>query len=74
MSSPAITVTEHMPYMEIARLFIEKSINRTPVVDQEGRLVGIVSRADILEATQAHQLQDFPSTRLNHVRELFCVK
>jgi len=52
MSSPAITVTEHVSYMEIARLFIDKAINRAPVVDQEGHLMGIVSRADILEATQ----------------------
>ena len=52
MSSPAITVTEQATYREITRLFIEKAINRAPVVDQEGHLVGIVSRADILEATQ----------------------
>jgi CBS domain-containing protein len=52
MSSPAITVTEHVTYMEIARLFIENAINRTPVVDQQGHLLGIVSRADILEATR----------------------
>jgi CBS domain-containing membrane protein len=53
MSSPAITVTEQATTMEITRLFIEKAINRAPVVDQQGHLVGIVSRADILEATQA---------------------
>jgi CBS domain-containing membrane protein len=52
MSSPAITVTEQMTYLEIARLFMEKAINRAPVVDQEGHLLGIVSRADILEATR----------------------
>jgi CBS-domain-containing membrane protein len=53
MSSPAITVTEQATYTEITRLFLEKGINRAPVVDQQGHLVGIVSRADILEATQA---------------------
>ena len=51
MTSPAIAVGERATYMEVAQLFHEKGINRAPVVDQEGRLVGIVSRADIVRAT-----------------------
>ncbi|MGQ9858095.1 MAG: CBS domain-containing protein [Thermodesulfobacteriota bacterium] len=50
MSSPAVTVLEETPAVEIARIFNLKRINRVPVVDHEGRLVGIVSRADILKA------------------------
>jgi CBS domain-containing membrane protein len=52
MSSPAIAVGESATYMEVARLFHDKSINRAPVIDRVGRLVGIVSRADIVRATQ----------------------
>jgi len=36
--------------MEIAEIFTEKGINRVPVVDPEGRLIGIVSRADTVRA------------------------
>ena len=48
MTSPAITVEEETPVAEIARIFKEKNINRVPVTDQSGRLVGIVSRADLV--------------------------
>lgn len=49
MNSPAVTVTEDTPVIEIAALFKEKAINRAPVLDAQGRLTGIVSRGDLLE-------------------------
>jgi CBS domain-containing protein len=51
MNSPAIAVTEDTPVIEIMRLFKEKSINRAPVLDSQGRLSGIVSRGDLLDLT-----------------------
>ncbi|RJR45781.1 MAG: CBS domain-containing protein [Deltaproteobacteria bacterium] len=51
MSSPAITVIEETPVLEIARVFKEKDINRAPVLDSQGRLAGIVSRGDLLGLT-----------------------
>ena len=48
MTSPATVVREDATLMEIIGLFSEKGINRVPVVDPVGRLVGIVSRGDIL--------------------------
>lgn len=51
MSSPAITVAEDTPVTEIMKLFKEKSINRAPVLDAQGRLAGIVSRGDLLDLT-----------------------
>ncbi len=50
MSSPAITVGEDTPVLEIARLLTEKAINRVPVTDQAGRLLGLVSRGDLVRA------------------------
>jgi len=50
MTKPAITVTEHTPALAAARLMVDKHIKRLPVVDDQGRLVGIVSRLDILAA------------------------
>jgi CBS domain-containing protein len=48
MTAPAVCVTEDTPVSEIARIFSEKGINRVPVTDRDGKLVGIVSRADIV--------------------------
>jgi CBS-domain-containing membrane protein len=53
MSAPAITVGEEASHLDIARLLTDKGINRVPVVDQEGRLLGIVSRADIVRTAHA---------------------
>lgn len=53
MTSPAITVTEAAVIGDIASLLSEKGINRVPVVDRDGRLAGIVSRADIVRVSMA---------------------
>ena len=51
MTSPAQTVFEDTPIFEIASIFAEKDINRVPVLDKNGHLVGIVARADIFRST-----------------------
>ena len=51
MSSPAVTVKEETPVMEVAGLFTQRGINRVPVVDSNGRMVGIVSRGDIVRSS-----------------------
>ena len=51
MNSPAVTVAPDTPVKDIARLFTQKSINRVAVTDPDGRLLGLVSRADIVKAT-----------------------
>jgi len=51
MTSPAITVREDATVVGISNIFNEKMINRVPVTDSEGRLTGIVSRADIVRAS-----------------------
>lgn len=51
MTSPAITVSEETTVNEIAGIFTEKNINRVPVINPDGMLSGIVSRADIIRAS-----------------------
>jgi len=54
MSTEVISVNEETPASEIALLLTERKIKRVPVV-QDGKLVGIVSRADIVHAVaQGH--------------------
>jgi CBS domain-containing protein len=48
MSSPATTIGEDATLGQAARLMDARHIKRLPVVDEPGRLVGIVSRADLL--------------------------
>ncbi len=52
MAAPVVTVTEETDATEIARLLSTYRIKRVPVVRQ-GRIVGIVSRADLLRALAA---------------------
>ncbi len=49
MTRPAVTVGEHTPLAILAALMRRRRINRVPVL-RDGRLVGIVSRADLLYA------------------------
>lgn len=49
MTSPAITVHANATLAEAARIMTHRRVKRLPVVDAEGRLEGIVSRADLLK-------------------------
>ncbi len=53
MTAPVITVQEDTILMKITAILTENNINRVPVVDPQGRLAGIVSRADIVRASLA---------------------
>lgn len=50
MSAPAVTIGPTRPVTVAATTMIDEGVNRLPVVDDEGRLVGIVTRADLVRA------------------------
>jgi acetoin utilization protein AcuB len=50
MKHPVITVKPDMPIMDVLNLMKREKIRRTPVVDGHGKLIGIVSEKDILNA------------------------
>ncbi len=50
MSAPAITIGPRRSVAEAAGVMIDQGIKRLPVVDDEGKLVGIVTRADLVRA------------------------
>lgn len=50
MTSPSITTTPNAYIREVAKILNEKRIKRLPVIDEKGKLVGIISRADIVRA------------------------
>jgi CBS domain-containing protein len=48
MTTPAITIAATSTVAGAARTLAERGVKRLPVVDEDGKLVGIVSRKDVL--------------------------
>lgn len=48
MTTPAVTIRPDAPVASAARLMQTSRVKRLPVVDTDGKLAGIVSRADVL--------------------------
>ncbi len=48
MTTPPVTIGPHETVLHAARLMYQRKVKRLPVVDEGGRLIGIVSRADVL--------------------------
>ena len=48
MSTPPVVARPEWSVVEAARLMERRGVKRLPVVDETGRLVGLVSRADLL--------------------------
>lgn len=51
MSKPVITITPDTPLQEALALMRKEKVRRFPVVDKHGKLVGIVSEKDLLNAS-----------------------
>ena len=51
MSSPVVTVAPDLPFQEALRLMQERQFRRLPVVNEKGKLVGIVAERDLLYAS-----------------------
>lgn len=50
MSKPAVTIGPDQSLFDAARLMDRRGVKRLPVVDDEGYLVGIISRGDLVRA------------------------
>jgi CBS domain-containing protein len=48
MVSPVVTVQPSASVKEVAKLLLEQGISAVPVVDDQGKLVGVVSEGDLL--------------------------
>lgn len=69
MTTDVVTVTQGTPYKEILRRLAEHRISAVPVVDDDGRPIGIVSETDLLakeanpQAALEHPLLEDPRRR-----------
>jgi CBS domain-containing protein len=50
MSTPARTITAGRHVAEAATIMLDEDVNRLPVVDSDGKLIGLVSRGDLVRA------------------------
>jgi CBS domain-containing protein len=66
MTAEAVTIAPRASLSEAARLMNEKKLKRLPVVDANNRLLGIVSRLDILNVLAAGYLPQQVSRSLAH--------
>ncbi|WP_406385907.1 CBS domain-containing protein [Streptomyces sp. NBC_01618] len=49
MSHPAITAAPEWSVVRVARVMEKHRVKRLPVVDNDGRLIGVLSRSDLLQ-------------------------
>ena len=52
MTTDVVTVRATASFKEVARLLGERRVSAVPVVDDDGRVVGVVSEADLLAKAQ----------------------
>ncbi|MGC8590951.1 CBS domain-containing protein [Acidithiobacillus sp.] len=57
MTPDPLTVAPQTPVAEIARLLLEHRINGVPVIDREGRMLGIVTAGDLMYRAADEQLE-----------------
>lgn len=55
MRAQAVTVRQRTPVRDIARLMSEHRVSAVPVLDDEGRVAGVVSEADLLRSGHSHR-------------------
>lgn len=53
MVSPVITVRKNATVRDVAKILLEKRISAVPVVDNVGKLVGIVTESDLMRRAEA---------------------
>jgi CBS domain-containing protein len=53
MVSPVVTVRPSASVKELAKLLVERHISAVPVVDDQGKVIGIVSEGDLLHRVEA---------------------
>jgi CBS domain-containing protein len=50
MSAPAVTIGPNRPVSEAAAAMVDRNLKRLPVVGDDGTLIGILTRADLVRA------------------------
>jgi CBS domain-containing protein len=68
MTRDVITVSPDVRVKDLAKVFIRNQISGAPVADKKGRILGVVSEADIV-AKKGKQVRDIMSKGLIEITE-----
>jgi len=61
MSTGVVSVDENVPLVELAELFLSTRVRRVPVTSGDNKLLGVISRRDLIFAANIRQqLVDLP--------------
>eukprot|EP00980_Cylindrotheca_fusiformis_P015752 scaffold4565_cov74-Cylindrotheca_fusiformis.AAC.6 len=60
LRSTVTTILPDTPQADLEELLIEKGVGRIPVVDDEGALVGLVTRTDVLRQHNLYENRELP--------------
>lgn len=58
MSKDVLSLHEYDDIAQAADIMIEKKINRVPIINDEGQLLGIVTRQDVIRATHLEHKEE----------------
>ncbi|GAA3950425.1 CBS domain-containing protein [Actinoplanes auranticolor] len=61
MTKDVVTVREGTPYRDIVDLVLSRRVSALPVVNEAGKLAGLVSEADLLHKVEAGGAPPRPS-------------
>ena len=53
MTRDVVSVREDTPYRDVVNVLIRRRVSAVPVVDRLGRVLGVVSEADLLHKVEA---------------------
>ncbi len=68
MTRAVISVGSETPLLDVYRLFVTEQIHAAPVIDEEERLIGVVSSSDLLRAIDEER--DTALVASDYLREL----
>jgi CBS domain-containing protein len=68
MQTGVVTIDPAASLLDAYRLFVQEGISGAPVVDEDGRVVGVVSAQDLLRATEEER--DTAVVEANYFRDL----
>ena len=63
------SVREDMPFKQVARSLVEEDVSALPVVDVDGRVVGVVSEADLILRDESFGVPGLPGWTRRSIRE-----
>ncbi len=70
MSHPVFTAHLNLPLLEAARVMKEKRIRRIVVLDEQGKIAGLITQSDIIKGLHGQYLQNLKHLVIEKDREL----